>query len=108
MITKMKKSIYVFAVLEADEFDADITFDEVDGDYIVYCIFDYEADKIIYLEDNTHGHPCDFLYGFLHGIKACGFEVETHEDVLFLNEGECPYKTEHTRAGINRYFEKGE
>lgn len=108
MMTKMSKTIYVFAVLEADEFDADITFDEVDGDYIVYCIFDYEADKIVYLEDNTHGHPCDFLYGFLHGIKSCEFEVETHEVVLFLNEGECPYKTEDVRAAINRYFEEGE
>lgn len=105
MMTKMCRKIYHIIALEADEFDADLTFDEVDGDYIVHCIYDLENDIIVFLNDNTHDDPQRFFDGFKAGIKICEQEIIVENILLFMNDDESPYYSAHIRAALDRYLE---
>lgn len=100
----MCHKVYYIIALEADEFDADLTFDEVDGDYIVYCIYDTESDVIVFLNDNTHDDPQRFFDGFKAGVKMCGQDIKVENILLFMKEDESAYNSGDVRAALARYL----
>ena len=102
-----KRRVYLIAVLEADEYDASLTFDDATcGDYIVHAIFDYESDKFVFLDDNMHNDPYTFLDGFIAGITVVGEDVKVKEIVLYV-EGST-YNTHSVRCALEKYIEEEE
>lgn len=102
----MCREIYLFAVIDPDIYMPNLTFDDVDGDdYLVYCIYDRESNKIIFLNDNMHSNPNEFFQGFLKGLLVAGQTYEIVEKALYINSNERPYDWDCVRAAINRYFE---
>ena len=103
-MTKMCRKLYVIAALEADEYDADLTFDEVaDWDYTEICIIDAESNKALYHNDTVHGNPGAILDGIMVGIKTCGQEVALVPIVVFVAEGAHPSDTEAVREALAKY-----
>ena len=84
----MTKTLIHAIVLNDYEYDESLTFDTVDGDYTTHALFDYEGDRCIYHEDNTHGNPEDFLDGLIAGVKLTGNSLEIVEALIFLDSGE--------------------
>lgn len=102
-----KRRVYLIAVLEADEYDASLTFDDATcGDYVVHAIFDYESDKFVFLDDNMHNDPYTFLDGFIAGITVVGEDVGVKEIVLYV-EGST-YNTHSVRCALEKYIEEEE
>lgn len=100
-----KRKVYLIAVLDADEYDANLTFDDVTyGDYIVHAIYDYESDKFVFCDDNIHHDPYGFLEGFKAGVCVMGSEVEI-EELLLYTEG-SPYNVTVVRKALMKYFEE--
>ena len=98
-----KRTVYLIAVLEADEYDESLTFDEITyGDYVVHAIFDYESDKFVFCDDNTHNDPYKFLDGFASGVSVMGEEVKI-EKLLLYTEG-SPYNVSDVREALMKYF----
>ena len=105
----MLRKIYLFAILDPNEYEPESTFNEVDGDdYLVYAIFDFESDKIVFLNDNMHDRPGDFMRGFLRGVLCCGQDYEIVEDVLWMVNRNNHYHCDTVKQAIHKYFEKGE
>lgn len=108
-MTKMCRTLYVIAALEADEYDADLTFDEVaDWDYTEICIIDADSDKVLYHDDTVHGNPGAMLDGIVRGIKTCGQEVALKPIVVFVAEGARPSDTEAVREALAKYITERE
>ena len=102
-----KRRVYLIAVLEADEYDASLTFDDATcGDYIVHAIFDYESDKFVFLDDNIHNDPYTFLDGFIAGITVMGEDVDIREVIVYV-EGST-YNTHSVRCALEKYIEEEE
>lgn len=102
----MFRKVYVFAILDPYEYEPESTFHEVDGDdYLVYAIFDYESDKIVFLNDNMHDRPGDFQRGFLRGLLCCGYDYEIIEDVLWIMNRDNHYHYNAVKEAIKKYFE---
>lgn len=100
-----KRIVYLIVVLEADEYDESLTFDDATcGDYIVHAIFDYESDKFVFCDDNTHNDPYKLLNGFVSGVRVMGEEVEI-EKLLLYTEG-SPYNVSDVRKALMKYFEE--
>lgn len=107
MMTKMKRKLFHIVALEADEYDADISFDEVEGDdYMEHAIFDEESDRFVFHNDNIHDDPYKFLEGFIAGVDVMGGTVEVEEVVLFMNEDESPQNTSDIRCALIRHIMK--
>lgn len=107
MMTKMFRKVYLFAILDPNEYEPESTFDEVDGDdYLVYAIFDLESDKIVFLNDNMHDRPGDFMRGFLRGILCCEQDYEIVEDVLWITNRNNHYRYDAVDNAIKEYFEE--
>lgn len=70
------------------------------GDYIVHAIYDETNDKIIYLNDNIHGHPDSIIDGAAVGIHCCGATMTSEQMVVVLHEGECSYNHTHVLNAI--------
>ena len=108
-MTKMCRKLYIIAVLEADEYDADLTFDEVaDWDYTEICIIDAESDKVLYHDDTVHGNPGIILDGIMTGITTCGQEVALKPIVVFVAEGARPSDTEAVREALTKHIAERE
>lgn len=108
-MTKMCRKIYVIIALEAECYDTDLTFEEAESwDYTEFCIIDCESDKVVFHNDNTHDDPARFLDGFIKGIRICGQEEVIEPILLFMNDNESPGNSDHVRAALKRYIEKGE
>ena len=108
-MTKMCRKIYVIIALEAEYYDADLTFDEAaSGDYVDFCIIDCESDEVVFHNDNTHDNPDCFLDGFISGIHTCGQEVVVENILLFLNENESTITTRDVHEAFKRYMMEGE
>ena len=108
-MTKMCRKLYVIAALEADEYDADLTYAEVvDWDYTEICIIDVESNKVLYHDDTVHGTPGIMLDGIIRGINLCGQEVVLEPIVLFVAEGAHPSNTEHVREALAKYIAERE
>lgn len=108
-MTKMCRKLYVIAALEADEYDADLTFDEVaDWDYTEICIIDAESNKVLYHDDTVHGNPGIILDGIMTGITICGQEAVLEHIVLFVAEGAHPSNSEHVREALTKYIAERE
>lgn len=102
-----KRRVYLMVVLEADEYDASLTFDDAAcGDYIVHAIFDYESDKFVFCDDNMHNDPSTFLDGFIAGITVMGEEVDLREVLVYV-EGST-YNTHSVRCALEKYLEEEE
>ena len=102
----MFRKIYLFAIIDPNEYEPESTFDEVDGDdYLVYAIFDLESDKIVFLNDNMRDRPSDFMRGFLRGIRCCEQEYEVIEDVLWIMNRDNQYHYNAVHSAIKKYFE---
>lgn len=56
-----------------------------DGDYVVHAFYIIETEKFVYLEDNTHGNPSDFLDGLKIAFISEGYEVEVVERLLVVD-----------------------
>ena len=98
-----KRKVYLIAVLEADEYDASLTFDDVtDFDYANHAIFDYESDRFVFCDDNIHNDPYKFLDGFISGVSVMGEEVKV-EKLLLYTEG-SPYNVSDVREALMKYF----
>lgn len=108
-MTKMCRKLYVIAALEADEYDADLTFDEVaNWDYTDICIIDAESNRVLYHNDTTHGDPDTMLDGIITGIFACGQDVALAHILVFVAEGACPSDTEAVREALAKYIAERE
>ena len=70
------------------------------GDYVVHAIYDETNDKIIYLNDNTHGHPDIIIDGAEVGIRCCGATMTSEEKIVILTKGECAYNYAHVLRAI--------
>jgi hypothetical protein len=102
----MFRKIYLFAIIDPNEYEPESTFDEVDGDdYLVYAIFDVESNKIVFLHDNMHDRPGDFMRGFLRGILCCGQDYEVIKDVLRMMNRDNHYHYNAVHNAIKKYFE---
>ena len=56
-----------------------------DGDYVVHAFYIIETEKFVYLEDNTHGNPSDFLDGLKIALVSEGHEVKVVERLLVVD-----------------------
>ena len=98
-----KRTVYLIVALEADEYDASLTFDDAAcGDYIIHAIFDYESDRFVFYNDNIHDDPYTFLEGFKAGVSVMGEEVKV-EKLLLYTEG-SPYNVSDVREALMKYF----
>lgn len=69
------------------------------GDYVVNVLYDATIDRVVYHEDNVHGHPDDFIEGYTHCLRNRGLPLDVHKAVIVLpqrvNEYNyieiCPY-----------------
>ena len=102
----MVRTIIHAIILNADEYDEGLTFDTVDGDYITHALFDYESDRCIYHQDNTHGNPEEFLDGLVHGIALCEDYPNIVQALVFLNDDERDYCLIDVCSGIRRWIEE--
>ena len=100
------REVYFIIALDCDEFEEDLQFDDIDGDYIVHMLFDVESDRIIFHNDNTHDDPYRFLDGFKAGIKVMGDEVCLTKIVLGMNENESAYCASDVRRALERYIQQ--
>lgn len=101
------RKVYLIAILEADRCGASLTFEDATyGDYVVHAIFDYESDKFVFCDDNTHNDPYKFLDGFVSGVSVMGEEVKI-EKLLLYTEG-SPYNVSDVREALIKYFEEEE
>ena len=102
----MKINLLHAIILNADEYDEDITFEDAAfGDYIVHAIYDYEGEACIFHNDNIHDEPNKFLEGVKAGVELTGATVDVDEAVIFLEEGESAYNYIDTCHGIRRWIE---
>lgn len=103
----MTRTIIHAIVLNADEYDEGLTFDDAGcGDYIYHALFDLEGDHCIYHEDNMHGNPENFLDGLVHGIALCGDYPNIVEALVFLNDNERDYCFIDVCSGIRRWIKE--
>ena len=94
----MNINLIDFIVLEHDEAEDIIKNNEsmewyylASGDYVVHAIYDETNDKIVYLNDNIHGHPDTIIDGAEVGIRCCGATMTSEKKVVILAKGECAY-----------------
>ena len=63
-----------------------------DCDYAVHAFYIIETGKFVYLEDNVHGNPSDFLDGLKTALVTEGHEVEVVKRLLIIDG--CEYDRE--------------
>jgi hypothetical protein len=108
---KMEKTqkIYIYAVvpyLDWNEYsptdDYESEFDYwADGDYQVFGIV--VDDQLVFLDDNIHNRPHDFLDGACCALEKF-FKVDLIHDVLYLDEDVYAYdKTKVQEAIYNKW-----
>ena len=102
----MVRTIIHAIILNADEYDEGLTFDEVSCDDVTHAFFDYETDKCIYADDPYHGNPYEFFEGVCAGVSLVGDEVETVEALVVLNEGEDVSNFVDICSGIKRWIKE--
>lgn len=102
----MTRTLIHAIILNADEYDEGLTFDTVDGDYITHALFDYESDRCVYHDDNTHGNPEEFLDGLIVGVELAGDDLEIVEALVVLNDDELDSNFIDACAGIRRWIEE--
>lgn len=108
-MTKMCRKLYVIAALEADQYDADLTYAEVaDWDYTDICIVDAESNRVLYHNDTTHGDPDTMLDGIITGIFTCGQDVALAHILVFVAENKSPADTEAVLEALNKYIAERE
>ena len=102
----MTRTLIHAIILNADEYDEGLTFDTVDGDYITHVLFDYEGDRCVYYEDNSHGYPEEFLDGLIAGVELTGNDLDIVEALIFLNDDELDSNYADVRAAMKRWIEE--
>ena len=55
------------------------------GDYMTHVLYDTLIDQVVYHEDNTHGHPEDFLEGYVMALRATKIDTEVDERVAYID-----------------------
>ena len=100
------KKIYMYAVVpyvEWNEYSPTYEYDETDFDY--WADGDYQVfgividDQLIFLDDNMHNHPNDFLEGVCCALEKF-FNVHLIHDVLYLDEDVYAYDKTKVQEAI--------
>lgn len=102
----MTRTLIHAIILNADEYDEGLTFDTVDGDYITHALFDYESDRCVYYQDNTHGYPEEFLDGLIAGVELTGNDLDIVEALIVLNDDELDSNYADVCAAMKRWIEE--
>ena len=102
----MIRTIIHAKILNADEYDEGLTFDEVGGDDVTHAFFDYETDKCVYADDTYHGKPYEFFEGLCAGLSLVGDVVYKVEALVILNDGEDDSNFVDICSGIRRWIEE--
>jgi hypothetical protein len=103
----MTRTLIHAIVLNADEYDEGLTFDDAGcGDYVYHALFDLEGDRCIYHEDNIHGNPEGFLEGLIAGVELAGDDLKIVEALIFLNDGELDRNYIDACVGIRRWIKE--
>ena len=103
-----ERTVYYIVALEwgcREDYGYDMRFDDIDGDYIVYAIYDLETDRFLYHDDNTHSpYGYEILQGFAQGVEVMGGKVKVENAVLYMAENESAYNSSDIRLAIDRYL----
>lgn len=103
-----ERTVYYIVALEwqcREDYGYNMQFEDIDGDYIVYAIYDLESDRFLYHDDNTHSpYAYEILQGFKEGVRVMGGRVEVENVVVYMAENENAYNSSDIRLALDRYF----
>jgi hypothetical protein len=102
----MTRKIIHAIVLNADEYDEGLTFNEVSCDDVTHAFFDCKTDKCVYADDTYHSSPYEFFEGLCAGLSLVGEEVEEVEALIVLNDNEDVYSFIDICSGIRRWMKE--
>lgn len=103
----MTRTIIHAIILNADEYDESLTFDDARyDDYVTNAFFDVDGDACLFHNDNVHGNPDAFLAGLEAGIEVAGDVPDIVELLLFLNDDEQDTNYIDVCTAIRRWIEE--
>lgn len=73
-------------------------------DYMVHCLFDVTAEKLIYLNDNIHCNIEENINSFLEGFKYANGEFNSFVEKIIVVVPNYCYDKKEVEQAIKEYY----